>query len=553
MITKKQFLNLFHMQGMAFILALVVAPFLLWLSQQAINELVASRDRIEHTYSVLSKLDNLRSQVETIETARRGYAISPQQEYLQPYLHARKKISSNLVEIKTLVADNPEQLQHLAELSPVIDSLIALAKGDFSTRAMGTRQSIDNLAHAKIITDQARSVIEEMSTHEEILLVERTADSAMKLRHFKGWLIAIGMMFIGLLMFAFIKGYREISQRRITEEKLLQSQAQNEVTVHNLSLMSEMTSLLQACSDADESLDVICQFAARLLPADSGGVYLFRESRNQIELSINWGKPSRSEVIFEQEDCWALRRGETHVLDHGDNSLACRHLHDWANISSLCIPIVAQGNVLGILHLENVGKDIPENVQSLAGNLANQIALAMASIKLRDTLRSLSVRDPLTGLFNRRYMEESLQREIATSQRKSRPLALVILDLDYFKKFNDTFGHEAGDMLLREVGALLARKSRSGDIACRFGGEEFVVIYPEAEPQIATQLANQLREAIHAMQLQHFGRSLGQISASFGLSFFPKHGSSTDELLRAADKALYEAKAAGRNRIAIAS
>jgi diguanylate cyclase (GGDEF)-like protein len=311
--------------------------------------------------------------------------------------------------------------------------------------------------------------------------------------------------------------------------------------------------LLQACSDADESLDVICQYAARLLPMDSGGLYLFRESRNQIELSVNWGAESKSEVIFSQEDCWAIRRGEMHILDHADHSLACRHLHDWAGVSSLCVPIVAQGNVLGILHLENhAGKEITEAERSLANNLANQIALAMASIKLRDTLRNLSVRDPLTGLFNRRYMEESLQREIGTAQRKSRPLALVILDLDHFKNFNDTFGHEAGDMLLREVGTLLARKSRVGDIACRFGGEEFVVIYPEAQPEIVIQLANQLREAIFALQLQHFGRSLGQISASFGLAFFPTHGSTTDELLRAADKALYEAKAAGRNRIEVA-
>jgi diguanylate cyclase (GGDEF)-like protein len=217
------------------------------------------------------------------------------------------------------------------------------------------------------------------------------------------------------------------------------------------------------------------------------------------------------------------------------------------------VPIVAQGNVLGILHVErHNGHLIAPAEASLANNLATQIALAMASVKLRDTLRNLSVRDPLTGLFNRRYMEESLQREIATAQRKNRPLALVILDLDYFKKFNDTFGHEAGDFLLREVGGLLSRKSRVGDVACRFGGEEFVMIYPEAEPQIAVQLAQQLREAIYAVQPQHFGRSLGQISASFGLAFFPTHGNTVDELLRAADKALYEAKAAGRNRVEVA-
>jgi len=259
---------------------------------------------------------------------------------------------------------------------------------------------------------------------------------------------------------------------------------------------------------------------------------------------------SRSEVVFDSDHCWALRRGEMHVLDGGDHALACRHLHDWNDVSTLCVPIVAQGNVLGILHVERHHRKpiLPAEV-SLANNLATQIGLAMASVKLRDTLRNLSVRDPLTGLFNRRYMEESLQREIATAQRKNRPLAVVILDLDYFKKFNDTFGHETGDFLLREVGSLLSRKSRVGDIACRFGGEEFVLIYPEAEPEIAVQLAQQLREAIHGLHLQHFGRPLGQVSASLGLAFFPVHGNTADQLLRAADKALYVAKAAGRNRV----
>ncbi len=241
--------------------------------------------------------------------------------------------------------------------------------------------------------------------------------------------------------------------------------------------MGEMTSLLQACSDTDESLDVICQFATRLLRTDSGVLYLFGESGNQVEACASWGEESRSDATFQPEDCWALRRGEAHILKRTHHSLACRHLQDWAEITSLCVPIVAQGNVLGVLHLENHGqgnedeKDIGEVELGLANNLASQIALALASIKLRDTLRTLSVRDLLTGLFNRRYMEESLQREIANALRKSRPLGLVILDLDHFKKFNDTFGHDAGDLLLSEVGALLAKTARVGDIVCRFGGE----------------------------------------------------------------------------------
>jgi diguanylate cyclase (GGDEF)-like protein len=539
------------MQILAFVLALIAAPLLLWLSQQGTNELVESRNLVEHTYSVMSRLDNLRSEVETIETARRGYSINPQEEYLRTYLQARKNIVQDLDLLKSMTADNQDQQERLATVTPIINELLALAKRDLSTHSS---DSAITMTHAKKLIDDARAVIGQMSSQEEIFLGERSRSSAVKLRQFKLWLISVSLAFMALLAFAFANGQREIRQRREAEAKLLRSQAQNEATVRNLSLMGEMTSLLQACSDADESLDVICQFAARVLPMDSGGLYLFRESRNQVELSVNWGAESKSEVIFEQEDCWAIRRGEPHILDHMDHSLACRHLHDWADVCSLCVPIVAQGNVLGILHVENhANKPITKAEGSLADNLANQIALAMASIKLRDTLRNLSVRDPLTGLFNRRYMEESLQREIATSQRKSRPLALVILDLDHFKNFNDTFGHEAGDLLLREVGSLLSRKSRGGDIACRFGGEEFVVIYPETDAEIVMQLANQLREAIHGMQLQHFGRSLGQISASFGLAFFPTHGSTTDELLRAADKALYAAKAAGRNRIEIAA
>jgi diguanylate cyclase (GGDEF)-like protein len=149
-------------------------------------------------------------------------------------------------------------------------------------------------------------------------------------------------------------------------------------------------------------------------------------------------------------------------------------------------------------------------------------------------------------------MEESLQREIADALRKNRPLGLVILDLDHFKEFNDTFGHDAGDLLLSEVSALLAKTSRTGDIVCRFGGEEFVIIYPETLSETVVRLTNQLREAIYALQLQHFGQSLGQISGSFGIAMFGEHGNTGEELLRTADKALYQAKAAGRNCLRVA-
>ncbi|HEU4709294.1 MAG TPA: diguanylate cyclase [Methylophilaceae bacterium] len=549
---KLKFINslLLRPHSLAFALAVVAALILGWLSQLATDELVKSNERVEHTYKVLGKLAHLHSALEQVETARRGYSITRQDVFAPAYVDAQREAAADLNELKAITADNHTQQERLALLTPVVNDLLALARKDFNTRTADAQQSAQTLAKARASMEEARSLIQELSVEEKTLLEERTADSQAKLRSLRLWLGGISLVFMILLAFSFIKGQREIMQRREAEKSLLESEEQNKATVHNLSLMGEMTGLLQACADTDESLDVICQYAERLLRVDSGGLYLFRESRNQVELTVHWGAESKSEVIFSPDQCWALRRGELHMLDGEDHALACRHLHDWGNISSLCVPIVAQGNVLGVLHLERQnGKPITLAEASLANNLATQIAVSMASAKLRDTLRNLSVRDPLTGLFNRRYMEESLQREIATAQRKDRPLALVILDLDYFKQFNDTFGHEAGDFLLREVGSLLSRKSRVGDIACRFGGEEFVMIYPEAEPRVAIQLAQQTREAIHALHLQHFGRSLGQISASFGLAFFPIHGNTPDQLLRAADKALYEAKANGRNRV----
>ena len=548
-----RFSGYFKSQYLLFLLAMGAVPIMLWLLHQSSSELAQSRAWVSHTNLVLITLDHIRIDAGAVEGARRGYFITKQDAYLPAYYQAKKTLPRNLADLKSLTADNPDQQGRVEQLAPAINELLNMADSEISGPSYDASQSGLRMAHARELLEQVRSIYAQMSSEEEVLLRIREQDSKNKLRDLNLWLIGISIGFIALILIAFLNGQREIKQRRLAEDALLESEGINQLTVRNLSLMGEMTSLLQACSDADESLDVICQYAARLLNTDSGALYLFRESRNQVELSVSWGEESKSDVIFQPEDCWALRRGELHVLDHATHSIACRHQQDWGDICSVCVPIVAQGNVMGTLYLENRhNREIRLDERNLAQNLANQIALAMSSIKLRDTLRNLSVRDPLTGLFNRRYMEESLQREIATAKRKNRPLGLAILDLDHFKTFNDTFGHDAGDMLLREVGSVLAKNSRAGDIACRFGGEEFVMIFPEATPNILLQLTNQLRQTIYAMQLQHFGRSLGQVSASFGIAAFPHHGSTTEDLLRAADKALYRAKATGRNKVEMA-
>lgn len=528
-------------------------PVLLWLSLRMDGQLIEARIWVEHTYKVLYQIERMHNHLELVETARRGSVITGEEQYLRVSYAAELHFREDLSMLTQLTADNPVQQQNLKAIAPVAEQLIKVARKNIEPGKVDSKQLMQDMATAKNLIDRTRELTNDMRAEEERLLLIRTA--ADKYRLYDLRLLLIGMLsgFLALLLAGFFGMRREINQRKGIEAGLVKSQSLNELALKNLSLMGEMTSLLQACSDTVESLEVIGQFAVRLVNVDSGTLYLFHESRNQIEAKTSWGATSKSELIFQPDDCWALRRGKIHILDHVHQFLTCKHLHDAENISSLCVPIVAQGNVLGILHLENHSEHgINEAQVGLASNLASQIALALASIKLRDTLRNLSVRDPLTGLFNRRYMEESLQREISNAERKNRSLGLAMIDLDHFKRFNDTFGHDAGDFLMREVSKLFMQNSRGGDIACRFGGEEFVMIYPEANAEIVMNLAEKLRQDIYALQLQHFGHALGQVTASFGLAFYPEDGDTTETLLRAADIALYAAKAAGRNRIELA-
>ena len=184
---------------------------------------------------------------------------------------------------------------------------------------------------------------------------------------------------------------------------------------------------------------------------------------------------------------------------------------------------------------------------------ADQLAFFLANLKLRQNLRDLSVRDPLTALFNRRYLSESLGRELARCSRRKLPLAVLAFDLDHFKAFNDNFGHAAGDAILVAFARVLASSSRSEDIACRQGGEEFVVICPEMDRQVALRRAIELKQRLAALEVRHEGIRLPPLTTSIGLAMFPEHGGQPVELLGAADAALYEAKARGRNRVEIAT
>ena len=323
-----------------------------------------------------------------------------------------------------------------------------------------------------------------------------------------------------------------------------------------LELLNRMGELLHACVSEDEAYAVIGRFAADLFPGYSGAVFVISASRNLVESRASWPDvPALDSTLFKPDDCLALRRGRMHVMDTTANPLRCTHVPDPAPDCSVCVPLVAQGESLGVLHLASPGVTgpWPDAMRRLAGTVADQAGLAVANLKLRETLRTQSIRDPLTGLFNRRYLEETLERELRRAERSRGKLSVVMLDLDRFKEFNDTFGHDAGDLLLRDFGRLLPEIVRGGDVVCRYGGEEFVIVLPEADVEVTRQRAERIRDAVRRLVVSHRGEPIGSVTVSAGVAGFPNDGTTATVLLQAADAALYRAKNGGRDRVVLAS
>jgi diguanylate cyclase (GGDEF)-like protein/PAS domain S-box-containing protein len=327
-----------------------------------------------------------------------------------------------------------------------------------------------------------------------------------------------------------------------------------------IGVLSEMGSRLQACRTADEAYVEIGHAAEQLFPEWSGALCVISSSRNVVETVAEWGRSASGDRVFAPDDCWALRRGQPQLFTMGDKRTKCRHTDAAKVAESFCVPLMAQGEALGILNLQLarvpgeqgvVARSSGEEDRRLATVLAEQVGLALGNLRLRETLRNQSIRDALTGLFNRRYLEESLEREFSRASRNKSSVAVIMMDLDHFKRFNDTFGHQAGDALLRSLGDFLRRSTRGQDIACRYGGEEFALVLSDSSLAGASQRAEIMRQEVKHLNVQYAGQLLGAVSVSIGLAVFPDHGSTISEVLHAADQALYGAKREGRDRVSV--
>jgi diguanylate cyclase (GGDEF)-like protein len=342
-------------------------------------------------------------------------------------------------------------------------------------------------------------------------------------------------------------------------QQLVTSVARAEQHAVQIAELTSLGQLLQSCKTMDEIFGVVQYSVRKLLPEHSGGLFLQRASGNLMELMAGWGTAAPPARVFGPEECWGWRRGRPHLVEEVSSPLRCAHLTPEDGQLTFCVPMVAQGETVGVLQFNFRGDaiagthlDLESTECRLAVALAEQIGLAVANLRLREALRNQSIIDSLTGLFNRRYLEQTLERECRRAVRAGRPLAVIMLDVDHFKKLNDAWGHEGGDAVLKELAAVLRANFRGEDIACRHGGEEFVLVLADATLESARHRAEQLRQIVEALPVSNHGRPMGGITVSLGVAALPEHADTPDALVTAADKALYDAKHAGRNRVCCA-
>ena len=491
------------------------------------------------------------------ETAQRGFIITGDERFLEPYHSAVNAIPPTQEELRREMR-SPQEIARAAAIEQLT---VTKMQGITHTITLRREQGFDAAA-AFIVPgtgqaqmDQLRKLIgKELTTYaqrraelgDQLLATSNSAANAS--------LVATltNILFLGGVLAA---ASRVLRQRNAAERKAKEAADQASLINERMSAQNtmlfrsaELMHSLELAETVDESAGVIAGYLPRLLPDLSGSLYLYNNSRDVLERKAGWGAFEDEPEFIEALDCWALRRGSPHQFG-GAHALACRHAGKaaQADVARLCLPLVTQGEVIGCLTMTGPGLvDGADDQRAWIGQLAEQLGLALSNVRLRVSLRQQSIIDPLTQLYNRRYLDEVLKREIGRSERSGAPLSVLVLDLDHFKRINDSFGHEAGDAVLRTVALTLRENIRSCDVACRMGGEEMVVLLPECGIEHAMKRADAVRLAIAACEVLHDGQRIGA-TASIGVASYPQHGSDMRALVHAADLALYAAKHDGRN------
>lgn len=519
------------------------------------REVQEQRAWVDHTYETISLLQGVLSNLKDVQSAQRGFIITGSEDYLAPYYVAEPAIEEQFRTLRPKLADNPEQLARLISLVEQAEERIAIANQVIETyRKEGQAAAFAGIKKGvgKRHMDAIRAIVKDMTMEEYNLLDMRRAamDRSLRMSRIIG-ISGLALCF-GILGFVFSAIHRESRHRARTEEELQKALDDMGAITRETKLIGRVGDYLRGCRTEEEAYAIIQKSMPELFPATFGSISIFNNSRNLLQSVVTWGDYTPEQAEFDPEDCWALRQGRIHQAKNDGSVPMCTHLpHMDAKTTCVCLPMQAQGQTIGQIFLgANHSDALMNHKVAMLRNAGEQISLALANLNLQRVLREQSIKDPLTKLFNRRYLEETLLRECARAHRNKLPLCVLILDIDHFKKVNDTYGHDAGDAVLVGFGSLLSHKVRKEDVVCRLGGEEFVVVLPSAPLEHAVHRAESICADMRKMKTTFKGQII-PTTVSIGVSQFPEHGLDPEELIRRADVALYQAKQGGRDRVVV--
>ena len=480
-----------------------------------------------------------------VETGVRGFTLSQRVEYLEPYSNGMKVLDElgpvMLPHLDHFDAARPGHQVGTMRPSDVLRILRTVwrttmypAPDDPLTQAAPAQR----VQRAKEMMDGLRSVIAGYVADRNTA----AEDAEQRLAVEQGLLLVIyplgALTAIIATSFAFWRGGKDAQARESARQEMEQ--------------LFSMASMLQSTIDRDDANHVLRGKAQYLLPGFSGALYVFNNSRDRLDWSTGWGQllPQADAGHIAPNECWALKLGKPYV-NGGRGSLSCQH--GGPSCVVLEIPMAARGEIFGLLQIARGGDDAEahlEAIRPLAVALADAMSLSLSSSALREQLRNQALRDGLTGLYNRRFLEEMLDRSTQEAERRGVPMSAIMIDLDHFKRLNDQYGHSTGDAVLREVARVIMASLRVTDVACRYGGEEMLVLLPDCPLEEAVRTAERLRLQIESLSNVANGQS---VTASFGVACTPETTARPGELVAVADAALYQAKRLGRNRVEVAA
>ena len=357
-------------------------------------------------------------------------------------------------------------------------------------------------------------------------------------------ILAVGVIVITLLTVLVLR-WLSLSNEK---EKI---HLENQVQARNaeIELMHELDSLLSACSELADAKEVIKQILPSIFTDTQGAISVYKSSRDKLRTQMYWGGSWNENKNFSPSQCWALRKGHRHLTSDKHTGVVCEHYSNSGDLSSLCIPLIAHGETIGVLHL--LKAKISHETEKLAEAIAKRIGIAIANIELKFSLREQAIKDTLTNLYNRRYLFESLEQFVARALRSKSQVGIIMIDIDYFKKLNDSHGHDAGDVALKAIAKFFKQVTRATDVVCRYGGEEFCIVCPESNRAETLFIAEKLCFGVRDLMIQISATETITLTLSAGVSIFPNAEESIQKTISEADQALYQAKHDGRNCVRV--